>query len=158
MAWAGGKQLHLNSLAPEPLCGSEFYGTLWFFFMANCDCGLVALPLDFQTFDIDKAVGCSWALTLWKALQRFKDLFKPNSPRLVQQALGTFEVCFANLLNAFWMLVCVNETNQGHVQQALGTFEDWLQKLTKCVLNDCHLITMLSCTCKNVITNAFIWC
>ena len=46
---------------------------------------------------------------------------------LVQQALGTFEVCFANLLNAFEMLVSLNETVQYLVQQALGTFEDCLQ-------------------------------
>ena len=51
------------------------------------------------------------------------------------------------------MLVSLNETIQGHVQQALGTFEECLQKLTKCVLNVCHLITMLSFTCKNVIAN-----
>ena len=54
------------------------------------------------------------------------------------------------------MVVCVNETNQGHVQEALGTFEDCLQKLTKCVLNVCHVITMLSFTCKNVIANALV--
>ena len=51
------------------------------------------------------------------------------------------------------MLVSLNETIQGHVQQALGTFEECLQKLTKCVLNVCHLITMLSFTWKNVIAN-----
>ena len=42
------------------------------------------------------------------------------------------------------MLASLNETIQGHVQEALGTFEECLQKLTKCVLNVCHLITMLS--------------
>ena len=52
------------------------------------------------------------------------------------------------------MLVSLNETVQELVQQALGTFEDCLQKLTKCVLNGWHLITMLSFTCKNVIANA----
>ena len=52
------------------------------------------------------------------------------------------------------MLVSLKETIQGHVQQALGTFAECLQKLTKCVLNVCHLITMLSFTCKNVIANA----
>ena len=48
------------------------------------------------------------------------------------------------------MLVSLNETIQGHVQQALGTFEECLQKLTKCVLNVCHLLTMLSFTWKHV--------
>ena len=51
------------------------------------------------------------------------------------------------------MLFSLNETIQGHVQQALGTFEECLQKLTKCVLNVCHLITMLSLTWKNVIAH-----
>ena len=68
----------------------------------------------------------------------------------MQQALGTFEDCVANLLSAFQMLVSLNETIQGHVQQALGTFEECLQKLTKCVLNVCHLLTMLSFTWKHV--------
>ena len=49
----------------------------------------------------------------------------------MQQALGTFEVCFANLLNAFQMLVSLNETAQDLVQQALGTFEDCLQTYFK---------------------------
>ena len=51
------------------------------------------------------------------------------------------------------MLVSLNETIQGHVQQALGTFEDCVQQLTKCALNVCHLITMLSFTWRNVIAN-----
>ena len=51
------------------------------------------------------------------------------------------------------MLVSLNEAIQGHVQQAVGTFEDCLHKLTKGVLNVCHLTTMLSFTWKNVIAN-----
>ena len=45
----------------------------------------------------------------------------------MQQALGTFELCFANWLNAFQMLVSSNEIVQDLVQQALGTFEVCLQ-------------------------------
>ena len=48
------------------------------------------------------------------------------------------------------MLVSLNETLQGHVQQVLGTVEEGVQKLTKCVLNVCHLLTMLSFTWKHV--------
>ena len=51
------------------------------------------------------------------------------------------------------MLVSLNETIQGHVQQALRTFEECSQKLTKCVLNVCNLITMVSFTWKDVIAN-----
>ena len=51
------------------------------------------------------------------------------------------------------MFVSFNETVQELVQQALGIFEDCLQELTKCVLNVCHLITMLSFTWKNIIDN-----
>ena len=45
----------------------------------------------------------------------------------MQQALGTFEVCFANWLKAFLMLLSLNETVQYLVQQALGTVEVCLQ-------------------------------
>ena len=45
----------------------------------------------------------------------------------MQQALGTFEICFANLLDAFSLLVSLNEPVQDLVQQALGTCEACLQ-------------------------------
>jgi len=51
LAWAG--------LDLELLCGSEFYGTSWFFFMGNCDYALIPLSLDIHDFEIDKTVGGS---------------------------------------------------------------------------------------------------
>ena len=56
LAWAG--------LDLELLSRNEFYGTAWFFFMGNCDYALKALSLDIHNFEIDKTVGCSWALIL----------------------------------------------------------------------------------------------
>ena len=61
--------------------------------MGNCDYALIALSVDIHNFEIDKTVD--------KLFERLKTCLNQTVQDLVQQALETFEVCFANWLKAF---------------------------------------------------------
>ena len=119
LAWAG--------LDLELLSRNEFYGTAWFFFMGNCDYALIALSLDFHNFEIDKTVGCSWALILWWDLRTFKDLFKPHSLRPCATSLRNIWSLFCKLAKGVLNVSQFKRNRPNRVQQALGTFEVCLQ-------------------------------